>query len=356
MVHKFKFSAFKAFLLAVTLMPLAVSATGPIPVQSPLQISVPTPVADMSKGSPRVITGYVDMLPLNAPSYWTPNPDLTDGKYKEGEQYTFGAFLQASEGYVFNSDIEVHVNGKPAEIIDNFGKTLYIYYEFQATKAIGIKINDKDVKVTDGDIRYNDVSCNRSINLEIFADADIEINGKTGNQTLEYPSMPLPNYGDNKSTIRINFDPPNPPVDYNLVVNRAIDFDYIVKTKWNNVLVVKNKDPEYDGLNFTEFQWFMNGDPIPGATRQFYSVDPVNGAAFSGSHQYSVKMKTEDGMEVRSCSGYPSIAKYSHPATQKQVLGINGKAVPQDSEIYNTKGERVIGKNPGVYIIRRPSK
>jgi hypothetical protein len=93
--------------------------------------------------------------------------------------------------------------------------------------------------------------------------------------------------------------------------------NYLVK-KFDDVIVCDNSSNR-----FTTYQWYKNGQLIPGATEQFYN-DPegIDGL-------YSLQVSTKDGVVLWSCdkeihatttkkatiSAYPSPAKSSEPFT-----------------------------------------
>lgn len=66
--------------------------------------------------------------------------------------------------------------------------------------------------------------------------------------------------------------------------------------KWDNVLAVYNKDYN-GGYEFSAFQWYKNGEPIPGATGSWYHSD----TPLSPDDTYSVLLTTTDGRTVLSC-------------------------------------------------------
>ena len=66
--------------------------------------------------------------------------------------------------------------------------------------------------------------------------------------------------------------------------------------KWDNVLAVYNKDYN-GGYEFSAFQWYKNGEPIPGATGSWYHSD----TPLSPDDTYSVLLTTTDGRTILSC-------------------------------------------------------
>jgi len=311
------------------------------------------------------VTGVVPVAPMhdaNAKfeiySWMYRGLDAYDGaKFEEGKEYTIEIQLVPKLGYVFSGSTVVYVNNKVANIKENFDNVLNLEYKFGITSSIVITIEDENMAIVDDTVWFKVPFCGKnSVNIEVITDQNTKImlGGQIEQQSIKY-SMPLYDYGDNMTSMIITVEETSKY--YVFAVNKPVRFADIVKQKWNNVLVVKNNDKELGGLYFTEFKWFKNNEELLGETRQFYSADPSGSESLNPNDEYYVYMKTEDGMEVRTCPYRPpSVAKIAVPTTQKRVLGIDGKTAPQDYEVYNTKGERATGKTPGVYIIRRPSK
>lgn len=80
----------------------------------------------------------------------------------------------------------------------------------------------------------------------------------------------------------------------------SLDLDGFVHRKWNDVVFVDNSDkncePNCDeDLTFIAYQWYKDGEPIPGATEQsYYEEGGLNG-------YYSVVMMASDSTIYRSC-------------------------------------------------------
>jgi hypothetical protein len=76
----------------------------------------------------------------------------------------------------------------------------------------------------------------------------------------------------------------------------SVDMDGFVHRKDNDVLFVDNSGKHDEkGLTFVSYQCYKNGEPIKGATNQYYyEYNGLNG-------YYQVIMTGTDGVEYRSC-------------------------------------------------------
>ena len=145
---------------------------------------------------------------------------------------------------------------------------------------------------------------------------------------------------------------------YSVIVASPLQFDRIVKQKWNNVLVVNNNPATNGGFNLTEFMWYKNGKET-GDRLQHYSAGPSSADRINEGDKFNVQVGTEEGIRINSCVGYLKIAaEKQSKAFQRQVLGIgrNADNLPAGTEIYNPKGERSTGNTPGLYIIKKSAK
>ena len=81
----------------------------------------------------------------------------------------------------------------------------------------------------------------------------------------------------------------------------------IFAQRWNDVLAVKNerfnRGEGNQGYRFTAFQWFKDGQPIPGATGSYYYTGPDAQLDFNAL--YSVQLTRDDGVVIRSCEYRP---------------------------------------------------
>jgi len=119
--------------------------------------------------------------------------------------------------------------------------------------------------------------------------------------------------------------------------------NYLI-TKFDDVILCDNSSNR-----FTAFQWYKNGQPIPGATNQFYNeLSGLNGV-------YSLQVSTKDGAILWSCekdihslsnknasiSAYPNPARNYQPFTVK-VSNLNDQDLKGAvMRIYNVLGSLV---------------
>ncbi len=123
----------------------------------------------------------------------------------------------------------------------------------------------------------------------------------------------------------------------------------LVDQRWDDVVVVNNNENNNGGYKFSTFQWYRNGEPINGATGQYYQeIGGLEGF-------YSVELdgiRASDGAHVHfiTCekyfSGRSSIRVYPVPAhsTQEVTIELNLTDEELDGailDIYDVKGAHV---------------
>ncbi|MBR0194643.1 MAG: fibronectin type III domain-containing protein [Paludibacteraceae bacterium] len=145
---------------------------------------------------------------------------------------------------------------------------------------------------------------------------------------------------------------------------RDIELRYrssIVAQKWNDVLTLLA--PAYNGgYEFTAFQWYKNGQPIPGETHSYLYQDLDMNAL------YYVELTRPDGVVIATCpiqptyheqqSDYPTIAK----AAQRMPVYSEQSATvwyfTMSGQLYGTctlpqgYGTLDIPAQPGAYILK----
>jgi hypothetical protein len=127
----------------------------------------------------------------------------------------------------------------------------------------------------------------------------------------------------------------------------------LVDQRWDDVVVVNNNPDNNGGYKFSTYQWYKNGEPINGATGQYYQeVGGLEGF-------YSVELdgvRASDGAHVHfvTCekyfSGNASIRVYPVPASTTQEVTIELNMTPEELEgaildIYDVRGAHVKSMN-----------
>ncbi len=122
--------------------------------------------------------------------------------------------------------------------------------------------------------------------------------------------IPLPaNVYANEYTAVITFTPSMPDCEtLRFPIAFTVRYPHTVFTqKWNDVLAVYNehynRGAGNDGYRFTAFQWYKNGQPIPGATGSYYYTGENTRLDYTAF--YSVLLTRDDGVVIRSCEYQP---------------------------------------------------
>ncbi len=132
-------------------------------------------------------------------------------------------------------------------------------------------------------------------------------------------------------------DPKVFPIDF--TINYPSD---IFKYKFNNVLAVyKSGFGGNTGFTFTAYQWYCNGQPIPGATEAVYHTD----SAFNYNDIYYVELTTPDGVTIPSCAQHiesvPDYTPQPAPAPAKKMIMNRQMVIQRGEEIYDIYGQRI---------------
>ncbi len=70
----------------------------------------------------------------------------------------------------------------------------------------------------------------------------------------------------------------------------------VIIKRWDDVLAIVNSPENNGALNFVEYEWYMNGERLP-YTTPYISLPKTANA----QDQFSVKVKTDEGIELKSC-------------------------------------------------------
>jgi len=97
---------------------------------------------------------------------------------------------------------------------------------------------------------------------------------------------------------------------------------YEIFQRWNDVVSLKNKD-QRGGGEFIAYQWYLNGEPIEGATKSYYYKDD----GFDGTEVFFCLVTLPDGTQEESCTFIPTY----HPDPNK--VSVNPTSVPSNATL-----------------------
>lgn len=109
--------------------------------------------------------------------------------------------------------------------------------------------------------------------------------------------------------------------------------------QFNNVLAVWQKGfGGNTGWDFKAYQWFHNGELIPGATESIYhTTEP-----FTVGDSYYVLLTSRDGLELRSCEKIiDHVDIYEEPAQTSKVIRNRQMLIIHEGSVYNIYGQKV---------------
>ena len=175
-----------------------------------------------------------------------------------------------------------------------------------------------------------------------YADQEIDIpNRNVTDASLTIPVESITKPGIYKAQLQIK--------DENCGDTKSFDIDFkifypedIFAYKFNNVLAVYKKG--YGGntnYEFVAYQWYRNGELIPGATESIYHTD----APFNEGDTYYVELTDQNGMKLPSCSQRIETVPDYNPQpnampAQKQLIN-NRIYILREGRTYDTYGQRV---------------
>ena len=135
--------------------------------------------------------------------------------------------------------------------------------------------------------------------------------------------------------------------EYDVTVTILWNGDFagrIMDQKWDDVAICNNNPATNGGYRFVSFQWYKNGQPIEGATNQYYQeIGGLNGF-------YSLKVIDEFGNEYTTCEeqfvGQIGPRVYPVPARVNDVITIELPLTDEELngavlDIYDAKGALV---------------
>jgi len=111
--------------------------------------------------------------------------------------------------------------------------------------------------------------------------------------------MPYPNVYEGELLLEDSLPKFNVTVPFTLTVQYASS---IITQRWNDVLAVKNSDYN-GGYQFDSVQWYVNGQPIQGATEFNYYTGGQEKLRFGD--EYAALLTRKDGVKLFSCAFIP---------------------------------------------------
>ena len=114
----------------------------------------------------------------------------------------------------------------------------------------------------------------------------------------------------------------------------------LIELHWNDVLAFIGADYN-GGLHFRSYQWYINGELIPGANQSYYYTEGMNLEA-----EYSVKVTMADGLEAWVCPFVPAsprglVSPMAGASKARKILR-NGYLIIQcNGKEYSAQGQLV---------------
>lgn len=167
-----------------------------------------------------------------------------------------------------------------------------VYCDLHQDKSITLELKTNEIR----DVYYQIAIEELNIN--------IEGNSLYNNSGYEIPITLPAKLTSNEYTGSINLfsssDSKEPILKYKLTIKLLMPQNLILHL-YEDVIFVSNGDSLY---NPYKWQWYKNGQPINGATRQYIYDNEMSG------NTYMCKMQTKDGLEVYTCPfTEPSLTK-----------------------------------------------
>lgn len=260
---------------------------------------------------------------------------------------------------IIGKDIAYGYNGKAyyasQDVVDTVLNTAecnhYIRYYVKVITCLDITVNNTPAGqyACPGDnfaVTYTktkgDIEGMSILKIPGYADQEIDIpNRNVTDASLTIPVESITKPGIYKAQLLIK--------DENCGDTKSFDIDFkifypedIFAYKFNNVLAVYKKG--YGGntsYEFVAYQWYRNGELIPGATESIYHTD----APFNEGDTYYVELTDQNGMKLPSCSQRIETVPDYNPQpnampAQKQLIN-NRIYILREGRTYDTYGQRV---------------
>ena len=258
---------------------------------------------------------------------------------------------------IVGQDIAYGYNGKPyyadTDVEDTttneFNCPHYIRYHVHVKTCLGITMSGSNLHICPGEDLYVDyVKSKGDIKNPVHfvvpgvIDETFDMdNGNTQIGSLPLPTSTVTTPGYYNGTLTVEDANDCDPLV--LPINFAIYYPSdIFKYKFNNVLAVYK--PGYGGntgYEFTGYQWYCNGHPIPGATEAVYHTD----SAFKFNDIYFVELTDANGVTIRSCDQHitdvPIIPEREDASPARKIMMNQRIVIRKGEKIYNIYGQRI---------------
>ncbi len=262
--------------------------------------------------------------------------------------------------YIFNGE-EYNESGTFTADLQNFiGCDSTVTLELFVNESL---ILDLDTSVytcaDDGEIRIPFTRTSGVVSsYDITFDSDTSLNVRNGLPDNEAVVIPLPD-SIRPGLYRAGIEFENMKCG-NFSRAMLIDIRYpdsIIAQRWGDVLGIRNAEHN-GGYNFSAFQWYENGSPLPGETSSIlYRPDGLTPGA-----QYCVELtRADDGVKTFTCTKEPQDFSAAEPMPTVSFHGSQDLAVkspaPGSARIWSVAGH-LIGSytiNAGSTDIHLPS-
>ena len=190
-----------------------------------------------------------------------------------------------------------------------------------------IQFNDKlfmaECDVNEVTINFNMISGTADADFTVTYENGMVVTGTIVNNTATFATPDAP--GDYNAVFSVG------GCDYDIIVRRPVfssDFSDgttpFMMQRWDDVVIINNNPATNGGHTFVSYQWYRNGELIPGAIYKNYQEE----GGLNGFYSIEVVSKDADGSVVtyRTCEQYfsssTSVKVYPVPATVQQVVTI----------------------------------
>ena len=190
-----------------------------------------------------------------------------------------------------------------------------------------IQFSDKlfmaECDVNEVTIDFNMISGTPNADFTVTYDNGMVVTGTIVNNTATFATPDAP--GDYHAVFSVG------GCDYDIIVRRPVfssDFSDgstpFMMQRWDDVVIINNNPATNGGHTFVSYQWYRNGELIPGAIYKNYQEE----GGLNGFYSIEVVSKEADGSIVtyRTCEQYfyanNSVKVYPVPATVQQVVTI----------------------------------